>query len=204
MRSSVFIALAAMLCAGPAFGSTIATFADPSTGSATPLFTVNTALGTVTGGWDDSKSGLTLIFPLTGNTYTNAFFILTNLAYSGTNSGGTTGPGAVSFYKDGEPVAAVGPLFMIEFASAQVSLSGLGGDDVFTLNDITLSGRELAGMMFEEEQFSFSFGNLKALPNKTGYTATASMTSSAIMTPEPMTIGLLAFGIGILTIAKKK
>ena len=46
---------------------TIATFADPSTGSGNPLFTVDLVSDTITGGWADSKTGLYLVIPYSGN-----------------------------------------------------------------------------------------------------------------------------------------
>ncbi|MGA2915753.1 MAG: PEP-CTERM sorting domain-containing protein [Sedimentisphaerales bacterium] len=187
---------------------TVATFFDPSNSSSNPLFNVNFTTLKLTGGWDDSKTGLTLQVPCTDHNYPNAWFNLTSptgAPYIGiTNTYtlpwgtvGQTGPGVVKFYKDG---TSTNPLIVVGFDGGVVSMSNFGASEL-TANTVTITGSEISGTLTQEE-FSFSFANTVSLPNNGGFTATASFTSSAV--PEPATIGLLCLGALKLVTRKGK
>ncbi|PKL43332.1 MAG: hypothetical protein CVV39_08615 [Planctomycetes bacterium HGW-Planctomycetes-1] len=178
---------------------TVATFADPSNNSSDPLFTVDFTSLTLTGGWSDAKTDLTLQVPHSGNTFSNAWFttngpitmtqILPSLPYY------NAGAGQIDFYKDG---TSTNPLLVINFDSGFVSPYGFGA--VFIASNITITGSEITGSL-SQEQFSFSFSNTAPLSNgHNGFTATAAFTSSAV--PEPATIALLT--IGALALLKRK
>jgi hypothetical protein len=90
--------LATLVASTNAF--TLATFADPTLGPATPLFTL--AGTTFTGGW--GSPGLTLQVPATTSSYSNATFTMTPLPLL--NPGGLLGGGTISFFD-----SASNPLF---------------------------------------------------------------------------------------------
>ena len=177
---------------------TVATFADPSRNSGTPLLTVNFLGGTINGGWDDSKTGLTLQIPYSGHSFTDAWFSMTNVAILDTV--GDTSGGEIDFYANN---TSTNPLLVINFENGYVDYYNFGADSVFVADNVTITGSEITGPL-SEEQFAFSFANLAELPGHgnwdDGFTATASFTSSAV--PEPATIGL--FGLGITTIICKR
>jgi hypothetical protein len=199
--SSLLSAILVILSCGVGQASmTIATFADPSTDSVNPLFTVNLVSDTITGGWADSKTGLYLMIPYSGNSYSDAFFTMTNVNYTGSASGGVTGGGTIKFFADGQSTSTT-PLIQIDFVSGSVSPYGFAGMDEFFANGVVITGSE-TGTALSGESFSFSFANQKALSSNwnNGYTATASFTSSAV--PEPATMAM--FGLGGLLFARKK
>lgn len=174
---------------------TIATFADPADGS-TPLFTVDLVANFIVGGWDDSKTGLTLQIPYSGNTYTDAFFTMTLVTYAGGITGGSTSDGTIQFFADGGTT----PLIQIHFESGHVTPFGFGAMDMFYLDDVTITGSEITGSL-TDESFMFGFGNQLPLGGdwNNGYTATAAFTSSA-EAPEPATLVLLGMaGICVFT-----
>ena len=177
---------------------TIATFDDPAVDSSTPLFQINLTSSTVTGGWDDSQTGLDLDVVCSSHIFNDAFFTMTPLSYTGDISGGVTGSGIIQFRSDGESsgTAPIDPLIQIEFNSANVSLNGFGAVELFEAGNVTITGREITGLL-TNESFSFSFANHTLLPVDDGYTATAAFTSSAV--PEPATMVL--FGMGGLIMA---
>jgi hypothetical protein len=187
--------------------STIATFADPSISSSNPLFTVDFTALTLNGVWSDAQTGLTLQVPYSGHTFSNAWFT-TNGAISLTQIVPSlpyynAGAGVIDFYKDG---TSTNPLLVIGFDGGFVSPYGFGANEVlFTANNVTITGSEITSTL-SQEQFSFSFANVTPFSsigtaaNDTGFTATASFTSSAV--PEPATITLLC--AGVLTLLKRK
>jgi len=186
---------------------TIATFADPSKNSANPLFKVDIAgLQKITGGWSDSKTGLTLEIPYNGHTFTDAWFTMTDVAITNiSGTSGDTGTGEINFYADG---TSINPLLIIDFQSGFVSRYGFGASGMFVATNVTITGSEITDILTLEE-FSFSFSNLAKLPRHSswndGFTATAAFTSSATIkhdVPEPATIGLL--GLGALSMIRRK
>ncbi|MGD0785305.1 MAG: PEP-CTERM sorting domain-containing protein [Sedimentisphaerales bacterium] len=190
--------------------STIATFADPSISSSNPLFTVDFTALTLNGRWSDDQTGLTLQVPYNGHPFfSNAWFetsgaisltqIVPSLPYY------NAGAGVINFYKDG---TSTNPLIVISFDSGFVSPYGFGANEVlFTAANVSITGSEITDTL-SQEQFSFSFANVTpsssigTTANDTGFTATASFTSSATV-PEPTTICLLGFG-ALSLIRRKK
>jgi hypothetical protein len=181
---------------------TIATFDDPAVDSSTPLFEINLTSSTVTGGWDDSQTGLDLDVVCSGHIFNDAFFTMTPLSYTGNFNGGVTGGGIIQFRGDGEGggTAPITPLVQIEFNSANVSLNGFGAVELFQAGNVTITGREITGIL-TNESFSFSFANHTLLPVDDGYTVTAAFTSSAV--PEPATVLLFGMG-GLITVVARK
>jgi hypothetical protein len=179
---------------------TIATFADPSKNAGKPLFTVDIVNDLITGGWADTKTGLSLQIPYSGNTYTDAFFTMTNVFYSGNTGGGSTGGGTIKFFANGQDTNTT-PLIQIAFNSGHVTPLNFGAMDMFYFDGVTITGSEIGSLM--NESFAFSFGNQAPLSGgwSKGYTATASFTSSAD-NPEPTTMALL--GLGALSLIRRK
>jgi hypothetical protein len=181
---------------------TIATFADPvQIAPIIPLFAVNLLTDTITGGWADSKTGLLLEIPYSGNNYPDAFFTMTPVDYTFNASGGVTGGGTIKFFADNQSISST-PLIQIDFVSGSVSPYGFAGMNEFFANGVVITGSEIGTPPLSNESFSFSFANQKALSgnwNK-GYTATSSFTSSAI--PEPATIAILS--LGVLSLIRRK
>ncbi|ARU42142.1 hypothetical protein CCB80_13720 [Armatimonadetes bacterium Uphvl-Ar1] len=66
---------------------------------------------------------------------------------------------------------------------------------------MTFSGSAVAGYVFDNEQFSFSFANPVSFGND-GVSYTASFTSSADVVPEPATMAVL--GLGLAAFARRK
>ena len=193
MKKMGVVAFVAFLMVSPAMASfTVATFADPSATSANPLFTVDLAANTITGGWADSKTGLDLYIPGSG-TFTDAFFTFAS-TYTGLASGGVTGGGTIKFFKDNQDTTTA-PLIQIDFAKGYVNPYGLGAIDEFFADGVVITGTEVSGTL-SDESFSFSFANQKSINGNwnNGFTATAAFTSSAI--PEPATMAI--FGIGAM------
>ena len=182
---------------------TIATFDDPAVDGTTPLFEINLTSNTMTGGWDDSQTGLDLDVVCSGHIFNDAFFTMTPLTYTGNISGGSTGSGIIQFRSDGEGTgtAPIDPLIQIEFNSANVSLNGFGAVELIEAGNVTITGREITGIL-TSECFSFSFANHALLPVDDGYTATAAFTSSAV--PEPATMVLFGMGGLIMAFARKR
>ncbi|MDD5063797.1 MAG: PEP-CTERM sorting domain-containing protein [Phycisphaerae bacterium] len=183
---------------------TIATFADPAVNKNTPLFTVDLVNDLITGGWDDSKTGLTLQIPYSGNIYTNAFFTMTDVNYfGGINGGDTAEGGTIKFFANGQSTSTA-PLLRIVFGLGHVTPFSFGAMDMFFIDGVTITGSEITGSL-TNETFAFSFSNLSPLNGSwtNGYTATASFTSSA-EAPDPATIILLGTaGIWVFTRKKK-
>jgi len=211
--SSLLIAILVILSCGLAQATvTIATFADPSEDSDNPLFTIDFSNMKLNGGWADDKTGLILEIPYSGytidigNAFENAWFDMTEVTITSTvmipdfGTFGQTGSGEINFYEDGN---STDPLVVIDFESGLVSQYSFGADEIFTAENVTITGSKITGTL-SEEKFTFGFANLAYLTGSTdwndGFTATASFTSSAV--PEPATIGLL--GLGALSLLRRK
>jgi len=193
--------LVVLSCGSAQAGSaTVATFADPSGSADDPLFTVNWTNDTVNGGWADSKSGLDLQISLTGVPFEDAWFEMdeidiTSSVVFGGYTYGETGEGEIRFYADG---STTDPLLRIYFETSFIATQFFGADD-FVADNVTITGSAIP-LALSYEQFSFSFANVTDLPDDSGFTATASFTSSAV--PEPATLCLL--GLGGLFIRRKR
>jgi len=110
---------------------TMVTFADPSN-SNNPLFTVDFLNNSLTGGWDDAKTGLTLEIPYNGSTFFDVWFDITPVSI---DSYGNTGSGTINFYENN----ASTPLVTINFQSGSVSRFGFGAeDDEFVADIVTI------------------------------------------------------------------
>ena len=183
MRASMFLRSAAItLALGALAGAnagTISTFADPSPSGAEPLFELDGF--SFTGEW--TKPGLTLVMPITSQIYPNATFQMTPLTWNGTTglSGGT-----LTFYDASQTL-----VLQIDFDAAWFfGPVGFGSSDLAG-QTVTMSGPGVPAGLYEEA-FAFSFANQATTP--TGFTWTASFTSSAI--PEPTSLVLLGLGLG--------
>jgi hypothetical protein len=173
---------------------TIATFADPAVNWSTPLFKIDLVNDIITGGWADANTGLSLKIPYFGNTtYPNAFFTMTDVNYTGSIGGGSTGGGTVKFFANGQDINTT-PLIQIVFNSGHVTPLNFGAMDLFYSDGVVITGSVITGTL-TNESFAFSFANHTPLDGDldNGYTATASFTSSAT-TPEPATIALFSLG----------
>jgi len=193
-------------------GATIATFADPSSGGAYPLFSIDLVNDLITAvGWTtDSSTGLNLKYGLA--TYADTYLEMTPINYSGSINGGTTGSGTIKFFDDGSSVSGDDPIFQIDFDHAYINVYSLGASNVFSFlaENITFSGL-LVGTAVgtpsdaTEESFAFSFANQKAKINGDGFTASASFTSSAEgFVPEPATIGFLLVGTTFFCLRRRR
>jgi len=181
----------------------VATFADPSLSGETPLFTVDVGSlaepGTLSGGWGDDQEGLNLEIVWTGApVYEDAFFIFDTVEYNGDIYGGYTGAGVIEFYEDND-TAMTEALLKLEFDRADLNLGGVYAHNIISADNVTISGVGIPTL--EMEEFSFSFANKQPLggngwSNATGFTATASFTSSAV--PEPATFAFLVVGTILL------
>ena len=200
-----FISIVLVICLFVGFSSTeakatftVATFADPSNNNSNPLFEANFTEMTLNGGWSDTKTGLLLNIPCSGNTYADAWFNMTEVEIIDTL--GNTGGGEINFYANG---TSIDPLLIINFDSGYVSLFNFGSDEMFVADNVTITGSEISSILSERE-FSFNFANLAHMSGSQnwndGFTATSAFTSSAV--PEPATICLLGFGV--LSLVKRK
>ena len=177
-----------------ASADTVATFADPATGPATPLFQFNSGTGTLTGGWMGQPNLLlqTPGLPSVGD-YPNAQFQMTPITATGSFGGiYMMGAGAINFFD-----ATNAPLLTITFSNAILTSSlGLGASDFYGYN-VTFTGPILAGYgTITNEAFSFSFANPVGPggPNSS-FTTTSSFTSSAtLVVPGPGSAALLGLG----------
>lgn len=171
--------------------ATLATFADPAVDETTPLFAVDLQNWVLRGGWDGTDPNLpelVLHVPWTGSIYPDASFTMTDLPVN-PNNPMWLGGGTIIFSDSvGNMVLTIG------FQSAMLlGPFGFGASDLVG-NGVTFSGPGIPGGL-TQNQFAFSFAN--PVETETGYTYTASFTSSAV--PEPASSALLALGlIGLL------
>jgi hypothetical protein len=188
---------------------TVATFADPSGSSTTPMFTfTDTTTSTqgspagsiLDGGW---FTGLTLIF-MPASPYTQTFSNVTFDFPSMTATGGfssagfsgvTFGGGTFSFIYNGLA------LLTYSWTGATLTDQGVGAADL-NLQGVTITASNaLAGWTFVQPQsFAFSFTNgtntiFNTLGGGSAASWTASFTSSATVTPEPGSLLLLGGGL---------
>lgn len=191
----VFVALLVFAMTASAFAGVqtvkVAAFADPAAGSAEPLFTVDYGQGLLSGGW--SGSGLTLDVPVTGNSYDDVTFTMTDMTFAADRGDFYTnnGPGVIRFYDGNTEILTVS----FDRIYIQGRNSGLDAQDIYGDN-VTISGIGMENL--SDEQFGFSFANV--VTNDDIVTATASFTSSAV--PEPTTLAILA--VGGLFLRKRK
>ena len=179
--------------------STVATFDDPSEDGSNHLFLINGENNTIAGGWSDTRAGLTLEVPISNGItiFEDAYFTMDLLNFSGSITNSQTGGGSIKFFSNGADPCSL-PLVQIDFNSAYLTYTGLGSDEFFSDNGVTIYG-SLIDEAFTEEEFSFSFSNrmwLDANDHSKGFTVTAAFTSSA--TPEPTTICLMGTGLVVL------
>lgn len=187
-RSLLIVILASFFAAGfisdyaIAANITVATFADPSPGSGSSLFTAKFgSTKTLTGGW--SGGGLTLNVP--GHTYNDVKFAMPSISLTPVYTNiYTTGSGTINFFDSDS-----NPLFVITFDSGMLTPFGFGSNEMLE-NNVTIASDGITGT---QGQFAFAFANLAPLPGgfSKGFTATSSFSASA-MIPEPATICLLS------------
>lgn len=192
MMKKFGVLVAALLIAASAQADfTVATFANPSTGSWAPLFNVDWAADTVTGGWADGLGGLSLEFTYSAVTLNDVWFEMAPVAITSepiAGEYGYTGGGVINFYAAG---TVVNPVLTITFESGVVNKFVFGSDNAtFTGSEITIP--------LDEEQFSFAFAAKR--PTNGGFSATAAFDASAI--PEPATLSIL--GLGSLVLVRRK
>lgn len=172
---------------------TIATHSDPAVNSSTPLFFVNPDTS-VSGSW--TGTGLTLQVPVSAMTFTD---VKMDMALVTASSPGMLNSGTVKFYTS--DINA--PIFQVDFNSGSIFAPfGFGGSFV-SGQDVVFSGSSVTGLLFANEQFSFSFANPVQQGNN-GVSYTASFTSSADVVPEPATMAVLGLGIAALARRKRK
>lgn len=191
------IALAGLSLSAQA--GTVATFADPATSPATPLFSLNAATGVFSGGW--SGTGLTLLTPGSAVTsYSDVTFALTPLTTT-FSSGGfrQLSGGDVRFFD-----SSLAEIFRITFSDATLtSVLSFGSSD-FVGSNVTFSGSIFApGTIINNEQFAFSFANPASAAPVGSFTVTSSFTSSAdVFIPSPGAAALA--GLGCLMAARRR
>jgi MYXO-CTERM domain-containing protein len=202
VQATLAAVLGSVVLVGAASAATVATFADPSSGPTTPLFSFNAGSGTLTGGWSGLNLNLQVpnLLP-TGTTFNDAHFTMTPLGSIG-NFGNIyhMGGGQINFTTAGNA-----PLLTITFGDAWLTSSlGLGASD-FMSNSVVFSGPVFNGYAsVTNEAFSFSFANPASLATTQGFTVTSSFTSSADLTvPAPGAAALLGLG-GLVAVRRRR
>ena len=179
-----------MMC--PAKAERVGGFNDPAADGSVPLFIFDPAGNSLTGGWGDYRPSLNLEVVIAGRVFTDAYFSMTEVAYTGGESGGVTGGGMIEFYADGGGV----PLMQITFERALVSINGFGAMDPYHGHGVAISGSEISESLVNES-FAFAFDNQVDLPGG-GFSATASFVASGTVLPEPISALLLGAGTVLL------
>lgn len=184
--------------AASANATTVATFADPTSGPTPSIFQWNGTTNTLTGGW--SGLGLNLLTPGTlAPDYADATFSITPLVGVVAGPVVAFGPGQVNFFD-----SLANPIFTINFTSATMLIPQGFGSSAFVGAGVTFSGPALGVVQsISNEAFSFSFANIVPQANN-GFTSTAAFTSSAdIIIPTPGAAAILAFA-GLLTAGRRR
>jgi len=186
--SRVVLVVATVLAMGAAMAGagtiTVATFADPATSSATPVFTLSGT--TFSGGW--TAPGINLETPITHQTWHDAKFTMTNLSASGGPQLYTLTGGEIDLTDSSNNL-----LLKITFDSGQLFRPFVFGASDAVFNNVTFTGPIIVAPV-HDEQCAFSLTN--EVHTSSGYTWTASFTSSAV--PEPATLSALALaGLGL-------
>lgn len=195
------LVILAALASAPALASTItytvATFADPATGSDEPLFAVTAS--DISGGWD--MPGLTLEIAGVGE-FEDVIFEMPAAATGAADGwfGILVEQGWFAFYEseldvnDNLVKKSTTPLLRYDFNKGWYNYGTFYSlDDSNKQSDVTISGTYSATPN-DDEAFSFAFANQDM--NQDGFTATAAFTSSAAnIVPEPASLGLMLMGL---------
>jgi len=159
--SALYAALVVLLSVAPVLADTVGTFADPTADGSTPLFTVGTT--TLGGGW--SGTGLDLIVPITGQTYQDATFTMTDVAITDSQ----LGSGTIEFYAS---AADGGGLLLRIVFDGGVLFAPLGFQaSAESGNTVTFSGPVITDTL-SETAFAFGFANQISTAAGTTYTGT--------------------------------
>jgi uncharacterized protein (TIGR03382 family) len=179
---------------------TIATFADPASSPATPLFSLNAATGVFTGGW--AGTGLTLLTPgYIVPVWNDVTFVLSPL--STTASFGpvrTLSGGNVRFFDSSSQ-----EIFRIDFSDSLLTSSLSLGSSDFVGSNVTFSGLILSNLLsVSDEAFAFSFANPVSAPPAGSFTVTSSFTSSAtVIIPTPGSAALAGMA-GLVLLRRRR
>lgn len=197
MKRALLLTTLVAACATSQATITIATFADPASGSATPMFRYNATLGTIRADW--LTNGLTLEHPgfIGGGSTADVKMRMNPLTLTAVIPGAvfTSNAGAINFWTTSE----ASPIFTITFSSAVFTFPVSLGSADFQANNVAFSGPNVPSGL-SQEQFGFSFANVVPTQSGNGYTMSSSFTSSAV--PEPASLAVL--GLGLLAIRRKK
>lgn len=171
---------------------TIATHSDPSSGSPS-VFTVDFNTNIVSGGW--IQPGLNLSVPVVSGSNANLNMWVANMSITNIQNIGpltllTLGAGEIRYYDTN----INNPVFQINFDSATLLEPSSAQAADLTGNNVVFSGSALGSLSgtLTNEVVNYSFAN--PIFNGNVHTYTASMTSSADVVPEPVTLGMLLIG----------
>lgn len=202
INAGLAVAVVATLAVVPGVHAiTMVTFADPAADGSTPLFQLDSTNNPsmFTGGW--SGTGLTLETPglpipdLADATFSMTPLVATPVFQSPAISAWTLPQGTIQFFDSSSAL-----VLQIDFDSAVLSIPfGFGANEFSGFSNVTFSGPSVpAGLT--QEGFGFSFANPVAAGNV--LSVTASFTSSAV--PEPMTLLVLAMGLPVLLVRRRR